>query len=63
MTDYSTYEDIELTRAWNYLETCVLNLDIKERMDRIHEELVKRRIYSWDKDGNILSVDNLGIKY
>ena len=52
---YSEYTDLELTRAWNYLETCKLTDELENRMDLIMRECQNRGIVAWDKDGKITS--------
>lgn len=55
--DYSLLSDIELVRAWNHLETCVLSGSVENRMDLIMTECARRGIYAWDGDGNITKRD------
>lgn len=51
--NYSTYKDLELTRAWNHLETCRLTPEVEKRMDAIMAECSRRDILVWDEHGNI----------
>ena len=58
--DYSEHTDLELTRAWNHLETCQLTVEIDKRMDSIMRECQARGILAWDEKGEITARINRG---
>lgn len=50
---FEEWTDEELTKRWNYLETCKLSHYVEQTMDAIEASLSYRRVEAWDADGKI----------
>ena len=57
-SDFEEWEDEELTREWNRLETCKLSPYVESKMDMIEKVLFKnRRVIAWNDKGEITMRD------
>ena len=52
--EFHDYSDEELTRSWNYLETCKLSDTVESKMDYIEYYLLNDRgVEAWNNKGEI----------